>query len=39
MSTDHVVREQLLALLQGKQAHMTFDEAIKVLPLKARRRA
>jgi hypothetical protein len=33
MSTDHVVREQLLALLHGKQAHMTFDEAVADFPL------
>src|SRR6185295_932123 len=33
MSMDHVVREQLLALLLGKQAHMTFDEAIADFPL------
>jgi hypothetical protein len=33
MSTDRVVREQLLALLRGNQAHMTFDEAVADFPL------
>jgi hypothetical protein len=33
MKSDDVVREQLLALLQGEQAHMSFDQAISGFPL------
>jgi hypothetical protein len=33
MSTDQMLREQLLALLHGDQAHMTFDEAVAAFPL------
>ena len=33
MSTDHVLREQLLALLRGGHAHMSFDEAVAGFPL------
>ena len=33
MAADDVVREQLLALLRGGNAHMTFDEAIAEFPL------
>ena len=33
MAADEVVREQLLALLRGGNAHMTFEEAIKGFPL------
>jgi hypothetical protein len=33
MGSDHVVREQLLALLRGGNAHMPFDEAVAGFPL------
>ena len=33
MASDDVVREQLLALLRGGNAHMTFDEAVAGFPL------
>jgi hypothetical protein len=33
MSGDHVLREQLLDLLRGGQAHMTFDEALADFPI------
>jgi hypothetical protein len=33
MSTDHVVRAQLLALLRGGQAYMPFDQAVADFPL------
>jgi len=33
MAADDVVREQLLALLRGGNAHMTFEEAIAEFPL------
>ena len=33
MSTDQMLREQLLALLRGGDAHMTFDEAVAAFPL------
>ena len=33
MQTDQLMREQLLALLRGNQAHMTFDEAVAQFPL------
>jgi DinB superfamily len=33
MSVDDVVREQLLALLRGGNAHMPFDEAVAGFPL------
>lgn len=33
MKPDNVVREQLLALLQGRQAHMSFDDAVRDFPL------
>lgn len=32
MSTDKVVREQLLALLDGGNAHMTFEQAVEDFP-------
>ncbi len=31
---DQVLREQLLALLEGGQAHMSFDEAVAGFPMK-----
>jgi hypothetical protein len=31
---DRVLREQLLALLEGGQAHMSFDDAVKGFPMK-----
>lgn len=33
MNTDKVMREQLLALLRGGNAHMTFDEAVSGFPM------
>lgn len=33
MSTDHVLREQLLALLRGGHAHMSFDDAVAQFPI------
>ena len=33
MQTDQLMREQLLALLRGNQAHMTFAEAVAQFPL------
>lgn len=33
MSTDQIMREQLLALLRGGHAHMAFDEAVADFPL------
>jgi hypothetical protein len=33
MSKDGVVREQLLALLRGGNAHMSFDEAVAEFPI------
>jgi len=33
MSNDAVMREQLLALLRGGNAHMTFDEAVADFPV------
>ena len=33
MQTDQIMREQLLALLRGGHAHMTFDEAVAKFPL------
>lgn len=33
MSTDQVIRDQLLALLRGGNAHMTFDDAVAGFPL------
>lgn len=33
MSTDDVVRQQLLQLLRGGNAHMTFEQAIEGFPL------
>jgi hypothetical protein len=35
MASDSVLREQLLALLKGGNAHMTFDEAVAEFPLEA----
>lgn len=35
MSADQVVREQLLALLRGGNAHMSFEQAIADFPLAA----
>lgn len=35
MNTDQIVRDQLLALLRGGHAHMTFDEAVAKFPLEA----
>jgi hypothetical protein len=35
MSADQVLREQLLALLRGGNAHMTFDQAIADFPMDA----
>jgi hypothetical protein len=32
MSSDHVVREQLLALLNGGNAHMSFEQAVADFP-------
>jgi hypothetical protein len=32
MSTDQIMREQLLALLRGGQAHMEFDQAVADFP-------
>jgi hypothetical protein len=34
VSTDQVLGEQLLALLEGGQAHMSFDDAVAGFPLK-----
>ena len=34
--SDHVMREQLVQLLQGKSAHLSFDDAIAGLPPKMR---
>lgn len=34
MSADEILRNQLLALLQGEDAHMDFDEAVADFPLK-----
>lgn len=34
MNSDEILRKQLLDLLQGGHAHMTFDEAVKDFPLK-----
>lgn len=33
MADDHAVREQVVALLRGGQAHMTFDEAVANYPM------
>jgi len=33
MSEDHVIRKELLTLLKGGNAHMTFDEAVSGFPL------
>jgi len=33
MSEDQVIRKELLALLKGGNAHMTFDEAVSGFPL------
>ena len=33
MDADQVVRAQLVALLQGGQAHMTYDEAVAAFPI------
>jgi len=33
MNRDQVVREQLLALLRGGHAHMSFDEAVAAFPI------
>ena len=33
MSTDAVLREQLLQLLNGRNAHLTFDDAVAGFPL------
>jgi hypothetical protein len=33
MQTDQIMRQQLLALLRGGHAHMTFDEAVAEFPL------
>jgi DinB superfamily len=33
MSTDQILRQQLLALLRGGDAHMPFDEAVAAFPL------
>ena len=33
MNSDAVVREHLLSLLQGGNAHMTFDDAVKDFPV------
>lgn len=33
MSSDQIVREQLLALLRGGNAHMRFDEAVAGFPM------
>ena len=33
MSTDQMLRAQLLVLLRGDQAHMTFDAAVAAFPL------
>jgi len=33
MNADTVLREQLVALLRGRNAHMTFDDAVKDFPL------
>ncbi len=33
MSKDQVIRDQLLALLRGGNAHMTFDDAVADFPL------
>ena len=33
MKSDDIVRAQLLALLQGGQAHMSFDQAVSDFPL------
>jgi hypothetical protein len=33
VSSDQVVRDQLVALLRGGQAHMTFDEALAAFPI------
>ena len=35
MSSDDVIREQLLHLLRGGKAHMTFDQAIDGFPLES----
>lgn len=35
MKADAVIRKELLALLQGANAHMTFDEVIDGFPMKA----
>lgn len=35
MSTDQVVREQLLFLLDGGNAHMTFDQVVADFPMEA----
>ena len=34
MSSDQVLRQQLLALLRGGNAHMTFDQALAGFPVK-----
>ncbi len=33
MSDDQVIRDQLLALLRGGQAHLTFDQAVADFPM------
>ena len=33
MNTDKIIREELLALLRGGNAHMTFDDAVSGFPM------